>query len=219
MRRIVAHEPRRGAGARTHVRRDPHCAARVRDLGRRAGVAVRLPPAHDAPPPDRGDAGSRVAAAALQRCRRKACPAGCRNSRAARRRLALLRRRRARARRARRDPPGVAFAAAHSADRVRASISSMSPASELLVRRSAALRNRAALCLVHRPEARGSRACLERGGFLARFRSRAPFCHQGRAIRTIYPMLDPEICRRAPLASSTSARRRCLTARDGWSRR
>ena len=67
MRKIAGTQPRRGAGSRVHVRLDAGAPARVRDLRRRAGVAVRLSQPHDASPPHRGDAGPGVAASPVQR--------------------------------------------------------------------------------------------------------------------------------------------------------
>ena len=60
-----AHEPRRGAGARRDLLLDARDPARIRDLRRRARVAARLPPPHDASAPDAGRPGPDVAAAPL----------------------------------------------------------------------------------------------------------------------------------------------------------
>jgi SulP family sulfate permease len=51
MLRIRAHEPRRGVRPRRHLHRNARDPARVRDLRRRAGVALRISQPHDASPP------------------------------------------------------------------------------------------------------------------------------------------------------------------------
>ena len=100
MRRIVAHEPRRRAGARGDVRRDAHDRARVRDLRRRARVAARLPEPHDAPALTRVVPDPRTPQRPLRAGQRAAPPLPAARH-PAHRRLAVLRRGRARARRAR----------------------------------------------------------------------------------------------------------------------
>ena len=160
-------------------------------LRRRACVADRLPQPHDAPAPDRGDAGSRVAAAALQRCRsatapipRPECP-----------QLALLR------------VDGSLFFGA--AEHVREELDALRQASpsqrrdsadrvsginfvdvagaELLVRRSAALRGIGGRVVSDRPEARGSRAAWNAAAFSRASARERLFATKDDAIRTIYP--------------------------------